>query len=67
MKAYELPVELSEEGKIELPHELLKVVRASRTRMLLLIDSDEEGWAELTQAQFAAGYAEADSIYDTLE
>lgn len=67
MKVFEVPVKLSKEGKVELPSELVSLVRASSARILLLIDSDEEGWAGLSKAQFAAGYADADSIYDTLE
>lgn len=30
-------------------------------------DADEKAWAELSQAQFLAGYTDADGIYDTLE
>lgn len=67
MKVFEVPVKLSKEGRVELPNELVNLVRASHTRMFLLIDSDEESWAGLSQAQFAAGYADADSIYDTFE
>ncbi len=67
MKAFEVPVKLSKEGKLELPSELLDLVRASKARILLLIDSEEDEWARLSETQFAAGYTGADSIYDALE
>ncbi len=28
---------------------------------------DEKAWTELSQAQFLAGYADADGVYDTRE
>lgn len=67
MKAFELPVKLSEEGRVELPSELVDLIRSSNARILLLIDSDEEDWVGLSQAQFAAGYDDIDSIYDAFE
>ena len=69
MKAYELPVKLDQNGKVELPTNLAKVLEeASEARMILLVESaSDKGWAQLSREQFAAGYADADSAYDTLE
>lgn len=69
MKAYELPVKLDRDGKVELPTDLAKVLKeTSEARMILLVESaDSQGWAQLSREQFAAGYSDADSVYDTLE
>ncbi|ADI13227.1 hypothetical protein [Truepera radiovictrix] len=65
MKAFEVPVKLSE-GKLELPDELLGLAQNPSARLLLLVD-EEDDWVRLSETQFAAGYTDADSIYDTLE
>ena len=72
MKAYEIPVEVTKEGKIELPDPLLELLpREQLVRMIILIpeptDAEEQGaWSRLTAEQFLAGYDEADSIYDRM-
>lgn len=38
----------------------------SRFRAIILISAEDEDWSRLTAQQFAAGYAEADAIYDRL-
>ncbi len=70
MKAYEVPARVSEEGRLELPDEI--VAQHPRRRALRLIvlapepedDEDGDAWARLTAEQFLAGYSEADAIYD---
>ena len=68
MKAYELSVKLDSDGKVELPANLTQMLKeASEARIILLVESaDDEGWAQLSRKQFAAGYSDTDSIYDTL-
>ena len=69
MRAYELPIKLDRDGKVELPAGIKEVLKeAAEVRMILLIEgNDEEDWAQETQKQFVAGYDEADSVYDVLE
>jgi hypothetical protein len=72
MKAYEVPVKITEKGTVEIPGELTPMLQPGSTaRMILLIDepgdADRETWARLGQEQFLAGYDEADAIYDALD
>jgi len=70
MKAYELPLKVTPEGKLELPETLLALLpREQVVRVIILVpdptDSEEHTmWSRLTTEQFFAGYSEADSIYD---
>ncbi len=70
MKAYDIPLKVTADGKIELPDALLAVLPHGQTvRAIILVPEpadDEENavWSELAAAQFLAGYSEADSIYD---
>jgi hypothetical protein len=70
MKAYEIPLKVTAEGKIELPEALLALLPHGQTvRAIILVpepadDEENSAWSELTAAQFLAGYSEADSIYD---
>ncbi|MCL0029395.1 hypothetical protein M1N19_00265 [Dehalococcoidia bacterium] len=72
MKAYELPVKVTHEGKLELPETLPTLLPHDQViRMIILIpeptDSEEPtAWVRLTAEQFFAGYSKADSIYDTI-
>jgi len=72
MQAYELPVKVTSEGKLELPEGLLALLPRDRViRVIILVpeptDSEEQAaWSRLTAEQFFAGYSEADSIYDTI-
>jgi hypothetical protein len=72
MKAYEFPVKVTPEGKLDIPPALTEVLpRGQVVRILLLIsepaDADEQtAWVCLTAEQFLAGYSEADAIYDRL-
>ena len=70
MKAYEIPVKVTPEGKVELPDALLASLPRNQTiRVIILVPepSDQEenaAWSSLTAEQFLAGYSETDSIYD---
>jgi len=72
MRAYEYPIKVSPEGKLELPDALLKVLPPNQVvRVIILMNesSDAEGesdWSELTAKQFLAGYSEADAAYDNI-
>jgi hypothetical protein len=70
MRAYELPVVLTPDGKLELPEKLRKLLpREGTARMIVLVPdpddaSENQAWAQLTADQFSAGYAAADAVYD---
>ena len=78
MKAYEFPVRVTEEKKLEFSDDLLNALPANEVvRLILLVDDpeeratrllqqreDDEVWERLTVDQFLDGYSEADSIYD---
>ena len=72
MKAYEFPVKITSDGKIELPDKLSKLLPNNQiVRVIILIgeqtDIDEQmDWSRMTAEQFLAGYSEADAIYDRL-
>ena len=70
MKAYEIPVEITSEGKLELPESLLaQLPREQVVRVIILVNEpadleEHTAWSSLTEEQFVSGYSEADSIYD---
>lgn len=70
MKAYEIPMKVSAEGRLELPDALLTLLpREQVVRVLILVPETTEQeenalWPRLTAEQFLAGYSEVDSIYD---
>jgi len=72
MKVYEFPVNVTPEGRLDIPSALTEVLpRGQVVRMLILISdpsdaSEQTGWARLTNEQFFAGYDDADAIYDKL-
>ena len=72
MQVYEVPIEITSEGKLELPEILLeRMKRGQNFRLIAFLDEfegeDDNEWANLTAEQFLAGYGDADSIYDTIE
>ena len=74
MQVYEVPIDITPEGKLELPEALMdRVIRGQSVRLIALFDESSEGrgydsdWAKVTAEQFLAGYSDADSIYDTIE
>ena len=72
MRAYEIPIKVTAEGKIELPDALLaQLPHEQMVRVIILVpESTDEGkqaaWSRLTAEQFFAGYSETDSIYDKI-
>ena len=72
MKAYEIPLKVTEEGKTGLLEALLELLPRDRVvRVIILVpeptDTEEQAdWSRLTAEQFFAGYSEADSIYDRI-
>jgi len=70
MKACEIPLKVTAEGKIELSDALLDLLPPGETvRAIILVPEpadhkEDAAWSRLTAAQFLAGYSEADSIYD---
>lgn len=73
MQVYEVPIDITSEGKLELPAALMdRVIRGQSVRLIALFDESEDreydsDWARVTAEQFLAGYSDADSIYDTIE
>ena len=72
MKAYELPIKVTPEGKLELPDALMKLLPANQVvRVIILVsepaDMEEQAaWSRLTAEQFFAGYNETDAVYDKI-
>ncbi len=72
MKAYEIPIKVTKEGKIESLDALLELLpRNQVVRVIILIPEPTEAeedavWSRLTAEQFLAGYSETDSIYDRI-
>jgi len=72
MKAYEIPIKVTEESKTGLLEALLELLpRDQVARVIILVpeptDAEERAaWSQLTAEQFLAGYSEADAIYDRI-
>lgn len=70
MKAYELPVKVTSEGKLDIPPTFSEMLpRGQVVRLIVLVSEPSDvhepaDWSRLTAEQFLAGYAEADAIYD---
>ncbi len=73
MQIYEVPIDLTPEGKLELPESLLESMnRGYSVKLIALLDESEDkeydsDWARVTAEQFLAGYGDVDSIYDTIK
>ena len=73
MQVYEVPIDITSEGNLELPEVLLERIRRGQSvRVIALLDEpegdeDDIAWAGLSTEQFFAGYSEADAIYDAIE
>jgi hypothetical protein len=70
MKAIEVTGKISEQGELLL-NSPLNLTRCDRVRVIVLVpedenDSEKADWANRTSDQFFRGYAQADSIYDTI-
>ena len=71
MKAYEFPTQLTAEGKIELPNNILQhLSRNQHLKVIIMVNEDDEdsdeAWRRLTSEQLLKGYSEEDAIYDTI-
>jgi len=71
MKAYEVPMKVMAEGRLQMPSDLAERLKPGQTvRVIILVSEPEDedaAWARLTEEEFLAGYAESDAIYDKLE
>ena len=72
MRAYEFPIKVTPEGRLELPDALLKLLPANQVvRVIIFVsepaDMEEQAaWSRLTAEQFFTGYSEADAVYDRI-
>lgn len=79
MQAYEFSVQVTADGKLELPDAALpKSLENQTVRVIVLVNNTDavaslpEGfaeqthWQDLTATQFLAGYSSADAIYDEI-
>lgn len=68
MEAYEFPVKISSDRKIEIPDKYKNNISPNQevNVIILIKDETEEDWNNLTLKEFFEGYSEKDSIYDKL-
>ncbi len=72
MIAYEMPIKVSNDGKLEMPANLVSLLPHNRmVKVIVLIPEqnevdEEKEWSTLTSNEFLAGYSDFDSIYDGL-
>jgi hypothetical protein len=72
MKAYEFPAEVTAEGMVVLPNEVLTHLSSlQQVRVIVLVDEsadlrERSEWSKLSAERFVAGYSASDAIYDTL-
>ncbi len=68
MKAYEMPAQITEDGKLDVPSlPLSGLPRGRAVRLIVLVgetEEEEQQWKQLTAQQFLQGYSAADAIYD---
>ena len=70
MMAYDIPIKVTAEGKIELPDALVaQLPHEQVVRVIILVpestdQSEQAAWSRLTAEQFFTGYSETDSVYD---
>ncbi len=72
MKAYEFPVQVTQDGQLRLPEAALAQIDGEQVvRVIVLIQepvdaSVDQAWSTLAAEQFLAGYSAEDAIYDAL-
>ncbi len=68
MKAYELQVQVTSEGHLDLPKNLLKALsHEENVKMIILVpESSDMDWSREVTEQFFEGYSDLDSVYDGL-
>ena len=71
--AYRVSIEVTNEGKLELPQDLVEHLQPGRLVHVTVVPNEMTAqeiedleWDKLTAQQFLSGYSEADSIYDKL-
>ena len=70
--AYQVSIEVTDEGKLELPHSLVERLQPGCLVHVTVVsnepdeDIESREWANLTAHQFLVGYSDEDSIYDKL-
>lgn len=72
MKAYEFPVKVTTDGKLDVPASFAELLIPGQiVRVIVLINEaadvlERADWSRLTTEQFLSGYSEADAIYDKM-
>ena len=67
MEAYEYVAQVNSDGLFSIPEHLVeKVTKASKVRVMLLIENDDDSWGKFTMSEFFKGYSEMDTAYDGL-
>ncbi|BAY28468.1 hypothetical protein NIES2107_02970 [Nostoc carneum NIES-2107] len=73
MKAYEFPANITTEGKIKLPNEILQqLANNQQVKVIILInepteeEQEEAAWHRLATEQLLKSYSEDDAIYDNI-
>ncbi len=72
IKAYDLPLKVTKDGKLELPETLRKqLLNEHFVRVIVLLPEpsdqrDDDGWARIPEQEFLQGYSGADSVYDNI-
>lgn len=68
MEAFEFPVKISNDRKIEIPDKYKKNLSTNQevNVIILVKDENEEDWNKLTLKEFFDGYGEKDSVYDKI-
>lgn len=71
MQAYEFSTQITSDGKIELPNDLIQKLSIKNVKVIVIINDPAEtefeekvDWARLAAEQFFADDSEADAIYD---
>ena len=71
MKAYEVPMKVMAEGRLQMPSDLAETLRPGQTvRVIVLVsepEDEDEAWSRFAMEQFFAGYDDVDAIYDKLK
>jgi len=67
MEVYEYYGQVSENGQLTLPDELIKHLSPEKkVRIMIFLDKGESGWKNAAAVNFFQGYDEEDKIYDDL-
>ena len=71
--AYRVSIEVTDEGKLELPQNLVELLQPGCLVHITVVPNELTAqeienleWGNLTAQQFLSGYSDADAIYDKL-